>query len=241
MCSDQPRLRTLRPTGALYLTIWFSIDRGRDFVKGDGRKVHAYRNGALALHLLAGTNGIWNQRQARDFTGNDAALPGCRRGLAGTGIAQDENAPVFVADVNIAARIHQHVFGLIHEFIVGQRAITSGRGRRNEPSDFSRQIRILDVVNAQSGIEVGEVDKIALLSTSGRWYSRLVLWGPKRPPLLQKSAYGAPCGGTGVGKIDTSRGLDGSLISTIADMTGALEHAGASFGSSPPPVASPCT
>src|SRR5260370_28095196 len=46
----------------------------------------------------------------------------------------------------------------------------------------------------------------ACFSTSGRWYSRFVLCGPKRPPLSQKLVNVAPGGGAGVGKIEL-RGL----------------------------------
>src|SRR5947207_5100875 len=61
--------------------------------------------------------------------------------------------------------------------------------------------------------------------TSGLCSSMTVLCGPKRPPLSQKSLYGASFGGRGGGKIDINRGFAGSLLSTkAAQFIGVLSH-----------------
>ena len=55
------------------------------------------------------------------------SLLGRRRGLARPGVAQDEDPPVLVRDVDVAARVHDHVFGLAHELAVRDRTPASTR------------------------------------------------------------------------------------------------------------------
>src|ERR1019366_6873662 len=69
-------------------------------------------------------------------------------GLAFSRVAQNENAPLLVGDVDIAGRVDEHVFRLGHELVIRQRAVALGRGWRNEPTDLLRQPRVLDVVGA---------------------------------------------------------------------------------------------
>src|SRR5262249_47836475 len=83
--------------------------------------------------------------------------------LAGTSIPQNKNPPVLVSDINIAAGVHEHIFGLAHELVIGKRPIALCWRRWNEPTDFSWQSRILDVVNTQSGVKVSKINQIALL------------------------------------------------------------------------------
>src|ERR1700733_10302203 len=68
-----------------------------------------------------------------------------------------------------------------------------------------------------------------------------VLCGPNRPPFSQKSLYGTSGGGTGVGKIDASFGLVGSLMSTMPTRYIGPVQARGPVGVSAPPVPSECT
>src|SRR5262249_40440426 len=54
----------------------------------------------------------------------------------------------------------EYVFRLGHE-VARQRAGALARLRRDEPAAFHGQQRILDVVDAQPGIEISQVDQIA--------------------------------------------------------------------------------
>jgi len=93
----------------------------------------------------------------------EATLFRRRLRLALSRVAQDENTPLFVGDVDIAARVHQHVLGLAHELVVGKWSVAFDRCRRHEPPDFFRRPLILDVENAQPGIEIGQINQVALL------------------------------------------------------------------------------
>src|ERR1043165_135031 len=56
-----------------------------------------------------------------------------RRGLIGTGIAQDPHPPVLVGDVDVAARIDQYVLGLCHH-VLWQRTGICDRIGWDEPA-----------------------------------------------------------------------------------------------------------
>src|SRR6202023_1607659 len=74
----------------------------------------------------------------------------------------DEKAPLLVGDIDVGTRIDQYVLGLIHE-LCGKRAKPLRWCRRDEPTNFARQPRILDVVDSQARVEVCQVDQIPLL------------------------------------------------------------------------------
>src|SRR5690349_4556426 len=74
----------------------------------------------------------------------------------------NEKAPVFIGDINVAAGINQNVLGLADELVIGQKAVALGGRRRNEPGHFLGEARVLDVVDAQAGVKVGQVNQVAL-------------------------------------------------------------------------------
>src|SRR5690242_9572792 len=74
----------------------------------------------------------------------------------------NEKAPVFIGDINVAARVNQNVLGLVDELVIGQQAVALGGRRRNEPGHFLGEARVLDVVDAQAGVKVGQVNQVAL-------------------------------------------------------------------------------
>jgi len=87
----------------------------------------------------------------------------CRLGLTFARVAQDEQAPLFIRDVDAAAGIHQHIFGLRHQLRDWLRSKAFDRGRRNEPFHFPGQMCVLDVEDPEPRIEVRQVNQIALL------------------------------------------------------------------------------
>src|ERR1700730_9953687 len=90
-------------------------------------------------------------------------LLGCGRRFTRAGVAKDEQPPLFVGDVDVAACIYQTILSLAYELIVWGRHSAHGWSRRDKPSRFRRQTRVLDVEDSQTGVEVGEVNQIALL------------------------------------------------------------------------------
>src|SRR5215813_3485537 len=92
-----------------------------------------------------------------------APLFRCWPKLAGASVAQDKDTPVLVSDINIAARVYEHILGLAHQLVIRKRPIAFCRRRWNKPPDLFWQSRILDVVDAQPGVEVSQINQIALL------------------------------------------------------------------------------
>jgi hypothetical protein len=91
-----------------------------------------------------------------------------RRGrLIWTGISQDPKAPLLVGHVDITARIDEHVLRLGDQ-ISRQGPCPLAWLRRDEPAAFHGQQRVLDVIDPQPGIEIGEVDQIARLLDVGK-------------------------------------------------------------------------
>ena len=85
-----------------------------------------------------------------------------RFGLSLAGVAQDEHAPLVVADVNVAARVDQDLLGPVDRRAV--RAAVLGQTfalRRHEKADFGGDARIGDVENPQTGVEVRGIDQVA--------------------------------------------------------------------------------
>src|ERR1700731_2231766 len=89
-------------------------------------------------------------------------LPGCRRRFTRSGVTKDEQPPLFVGDVDVAACVYQNVFRLAYELIVRGGHSAHRWSGRNKPSCFRWQARILDVEDSQTGVEVSEVNQIAL-------------------------------------------------------------------------------
>src|SRR4029077_16801439 len=90
-------------------------------------------------------------------------LLGGRGGLSRASVLKDKQSPLFIGDVDVAAGVDEHVFGLAHQLIVrGGHAADGGSGWY-EPSGLLRQARVLDVIDPQAGVEVGEVDQVRLL------------------------------------------------------------------------------
>ena len=93
-----------------------------------------------------------------------------------------------------------------------------GRLRRNEPADFFRQARVLDVINAQAGVEIGEIDQVGLLfhirrCAAGYWCCA----GRSGRPCRRNLCTARPAAAPAVGNMEMSFGLVGSLMSTMAD------------------------
>src|ERR1700684_1208725 len=109
-----------------------------------------------------------------------------RRWLSWSRVAQHEESQLPVSYENVSARIHQHVFCLVHEFIVRVRTQPLGWLRWNEPADFPRQARILDVIYAQSCVEISEIDQIGLLLDIGRMLQDVGIVRSEAPTLLAK-------------------------------------------------------
>ena len=84
-----------------------------------------------------------------------------RPGLAFSRVSQNEKPPLLVRDVNVPACIREHVFGLRFKFR-WQRPDSLGRSRRDKPPRFFRQTRFLDIEDAQSRIEIGQIDQVRL-------------------------------------------------------------------------------
>src|SRR6266511_5139245 len=89
-----------------------------------------------------------------------------RGGLIRAGVAQDPKTLLLVGHVDVTARVDEDVLRLGHE-VARQRAGALARLRRDEPATFDGQQRVLDVVDAQPGIEIGQVDQIAGLLDVG--------------------------------------------------------------------------
>src|SRR5258706_8549114 len=64
---------------------------------------------------------------------------------------------VLVRDVDVSAAVDQDVLGLLDEASHRLRPVAMHRIGWNEPSDFLRQRGVGDVVDAETGIEVGQV------------------------------------------------------------------------------------
>jgi hypothetical protein len=87
--------------------------------------------------------------------------------LVRAGIAKDPKTPLLVGHVDVTARIDEDVLRLGHE-VARQSAGTLAWLRRNEPATFHGQQRVLDIVDTQPGIELGQVDQVAGLLNVGK-------------------------------------------------------------------------
>ncbi len=63
-------------------------------------------------------------------------LLGRRSGLDFAGLAEDEEAPLFVGEVDVAARVDEDFFGLLDELRFGHDADAVGGLRRDELANF---------------------------------------------------------------------------------------------------------
>src|ERR1700730_15367220 len=77
-------------------------------------------------------------------------------------ICQDPQSLIFMGPVYIAACVDQNVLALRDEFAFWKRAVTTRRIGRQKVSHLARRGGCADVVNPQTGVEVGEIDEIAL-------------------------------------------------------------------------------
>src|SRR6266853_4174803 len=82
-------------------------------------------------------------------------LTGCRRRFTRSSVTKDEQPPLFVGDVDVAACVDQDIFCLAYELSVRGRHSAHRWRRRDEPSRFRWQARVLDVEHSQTGVEVG--------------------------------------------------------------------------------------
>ena len=76
-------------------------------------------------------------------------------------------SPSSFRDVDVDAGVDQHVLGLRHH-VFRQRAGIGGRIGRDEPAALHRLDRVLDVVYAQTRVEIGEIDQVARLLDVGQ-------------------------------------------------------------------------
>jgi hypothetical protein len=64
--------------------------------------------------------------------------------------------------------LDEDVFGLPDDFRFRHDANALGGLRGDEPADFFRHARVRDIEDAQAGVEVGEVNQVALFLDIGR-------------------------------------------------------------------------
>src|ERR1700757_353539 len=89
---------------------------------------------------------------------------------------QDVHSLVLIADVNTAPPIDNYILRLLHEFTRFGADSHFWIGR-NEIGDLLGHMRIADIVNSQTGIEIGEVgDVVATFEARLMIRMMLVMW-----------------------------------------------------------------
>ena len=113
--------------------------------------------------------------------------------FAALGEPEDPQAPILVVNVNVPARVDQHVLGLANER-GWKRPIAMGGRWREEIRNLARLPRIRGIDNTEPRIEVGKVDDV--VRVLGEWAVPVLVLivGTEAPVLLAKVIVGKPSG-----------------------------------------------
>lgn len=79
-----------------------------------------------------------------------------------SGVTEYPQPLVLVADIDVTAPVHKHIFSLRDERSFGHGPVSAAGLGRHEKANLSRQTLVRNIVHAQPGIEVCDVEQIAL-------------------------------------------------------------------------------